>query len=46
MNRLIQESKENKPNSDLLDYKKALRLIQPNPELEDALNKDWILLKS
>ena len=43
MNRLVQETRENKPNSDLIEYKKALKLINPNPEIENSIEKPWML---
>ena len=44
MAKLIQEAKENRPNSDMIEYKKALRLINPNPELENSTEKPWMLI--
>ena len=44
MARLIQEAKENRPNSEMIEYKKALRLINPNPELENSVIKPWMLI--
>jgi len=43
MARLVQEVKENKPNSELIDYKKALKMINPNPELENSVEMPWML---
>lgn len=43
MARLVQEVKENKPNSELIDYKRALKMINPNPELENSLEMPWML---
>lgn len=42
----MQEAKENRPNSELIDYKKALRMINPNPEIENATEKPWMLIQN
>lgn len=44
MAKLLQEAKENRPNSDTIEYKKALRLINPNPEIENSTEKPWMLV--